>query len=274
MELTLLANNLLEEIRQVKTSTPRVNEQALKTIVLCRNLLALFRKEIVHKGFENEAEEIHFFKEIKQIPLAQLLFHKEIFAIEAKIPIGDIDQQIIFIKKQIKLYNQFFQSNIDFGQYIALGNTDYDLHYYTRQPKTNYSISMSSYADIMDPEFNTPKDMLLGRFKAFGLANQYATSKLTSLTSADKRKAVKVDFNLNCNASKTDIIELIYSMIASGAIQGDIKELSSALELILDIELGDIYRTFIAIRSRTNDPTKFLDTLKMALLRKIEESDD
>ena len=176
MELTLLANNLLEEIRRVKTSTPKVNQQALKTIVLCRNLLALFRKEI--------------------------------FAIEAKIPIGDIDQQIIFIKKQIKLYNEFFQSNIDFGQYIALDNTDYDLHYYTRQPYSKYSISMSSYADIMDPEFNTPKDMLLVRFKAFGLANQYATSKLTSLTSADKRKAVKMGFNLNCNASKTDIIEL------------------------------------------------------------------
>ncbi|MEI6753907.1 MAG: RteC domain-containing protein, partial [Paludibacter sp.] len=49
-----------------------------------------------------------------------------------------------------------------------------------------------------------------------------------------------------------------------------IKELVSNFELVFNIKLTDIYRTYVELKNR-NIPTKFIDNLKASLLRKIEE---
>ncbi len=274
MKLLLLSKKLLKEIDKIKSSTPKITDQARKVILLCRDSLSTFRKEILTNGFQNQNKEIFFFKEIKQVPLLQLIYHKEIYSIEVQIPKGDMDEQIIFIKKRLAYYNNFFLQNIDFGQYIESGNNELDRFYFTRQMNDRLPTSTPSCPYLMDPEFNTPKDMMLAQFMALRLANQYATSKLKNLSFSNMKPLSKKNIDLQCAASKTDLVELIYALIASGSIQGDIKELTKAFELIFNIDLGDSYRTFIAIRGRTIDPTKFLDKLKIALLRRIEDTDN
>ena len=81
---------------------------------------------------------------------------------------------------------------------------------------------------------------------------------------------------LSWTASKTDLIELIYALQASGAIKSGtagIKEMASACESIFDLNLGNVYRTFLEIRERKIDLTKFIDRLKSALLQRMEETD-
>jgi len=52
-----------------------------------------------------------------------------------------------------------------------------------------------------------------------------------------------------------------------------IKEMASACEEIFDLNLGNVYRTFLEIRERKIDQTKFIDRLKTTLLRRMEETD-
>lgn len=78
-------------------------------------------------------------------------------------------------------------------------------------------------------------------------------------------------------ANKTDLIELIYALQSSGAINSgtaDIKEVASACEHIFNIDLGDFYRTFLEIKSRKINQTKFIDNIKESLLKRIEDSDE
>ena len=67
------------------------------------------------------------------------------------------------------------------------------------------------------------------------------------------------------NASKTDLVELMYATHAIGAIQVDspeIKNLAKLCESLFDIDLGNFYKTYGEIKSRERDRVKFLDNMK------------
>lgn len=78
-------------------------------------------------------------------------------------------------------------------------------------------------------------------------------------------------------ANKTDLVELIYALHTTGAINSgtaDIKEMASVCERLFNIELGDYYRTYLEIRSRKINQTKFLDKLKESLIVRMEKADE
>lgn len=73
--------------------------------------------------------------------------------------------------------------------------------------------------------------------------------------------------------SKTALVELIYAIYACGSINNghcEIRELTAFFEHVFNIRLADIYRTYLEIKVRST-PTKYIDNLKTALLRKMEE---
>ncbi|WP_262914709.1 RteC domain-containing protein [Gelidibacter sp. F63206] len=77
--------------------------------------------------------------------------------------------------------------------------------------------------------------------------------------------------------NKTELIELIYALHSSGAINSgtaDIKELASVFEQMFNIELSNYYHTFIEIRARKSSKTKFMDKLTDSLNRRFEDSDE
>lgn len=77
--------------------------------------------------------------------------------------------------------------------------------------------------------------------------------------------------------SKTNLIELIYALDSSGAINSgtaDIKEMAAVCEQIFNIDLGNYYHTFVEIRARKYNKTKFIDKLKESLIKRFKESDE
>src|SRR6056297_251075 len=272
MNLKLLSKELLKDIEETRISTSKITLQSHKSIFLCRKLLSTYRKEITSHDFGNIAQEIDFFKNIKHIPLSQLIYHTELYKFDLAYPQNSIEVQRKYIKKHLSRYNAFFLQHIDFGQYLELGSTHLDAYYFTRKSNKELPIGYS-YIYFQDPEFSTPKDALHAQFKGYELMVPYLKKRLSKLSNDDWKLNPETSFNLKCGASKTDIVELTYSLIASGAVKGDIKELIRAFEFIFNVELGDFYRTFISIRDRAIDPAKFLDSLKMSLLKRIEEMD-
>lgn len=63
-------------------------------------------------------DEITFFKEIKQIPLKELIYYSEIHSLETQFPKVGKEYQLKFINKKISKLNRFFVYNMDFGRYI------------------------------------------------------------------------------------------------------------------------------------------------------------
>ena len=108
----------------------------------------------------------------------------------------------------------------------------------------------------------------------------YLKRKIDNLENKNNMELIaspyKKQSRLFWTANKTDLIELIYALHSSGAINSgtaDIKEVASVCEQMFNIDLGDYYRTFLEIRSRKINQTKFIDKIKISLKNKIIASD-
>ena len=81
---------------------------------------------------------------------------------------------------------------------------------------------------------------------------------------------------LKWTASKTALTELIYALYAQGVFDkgnADIKAIAKVFEQMFDIDLGDFYHTFMELKARKINRTKFLDSLRDALIRKMDEDE-
>ena len=82
--------------------------------------------------------------------------------------------------------------------------------------------------------------------------------------------------NFRWTESKVALVELIYALHSSKAINDGKSELNSLIALfekIFNIDLGDYSRTFIDVRSRKKERARFLDFLKQHLLVRMDKSD-
>ena len=54
----------------------------------------------------------------------------------------------------------------------------------------------------------------------------------------------------------------------------DLKVIAKTFGQTFNIDLGDFYHTYIELKSRKINRTKFLDNLKESLLKKMDEQDE
>lgn len=80
---------------------------------------------------------------------------------------------------------------------------------------------------------------------------------------------------LNWAGSKTALTELIYALHAQGVFDNaDIKIIAKTFESIFNIDLGDFYHTFMELKNRKVNRTKFLDSLRDALIKRMDEQEE
>lgn len=128
---------------------------------------------------------------------------------------------------------------------------------------------------IVDPEFTTGYDHLKAKFVAAELLSKHYKRLLLKLSNKEPTVVSELILNKNrtWNGSKTDLVELIYALQAAGVLnkgQVEISKIIQFMEIIFNTNLGNAYKTFAEIKAREKDRTKFLDTLKLALLAKMD----
>ena len=278
MDLETLCENLLEELNGIKFENLPILEQSHRSIGLCRNLLRTFKREILVNDFESVDEEIVFFKKIKQIPLVKLIYFSEIHSFEIQFPKADKGVQLKFVKKKINKLNRFFLYNLDFGQYVKSGATHFDKAYYTREHLDVYHITTSKFY-FQDPDFCTPRDMLLGKFKAYHSLVGYMDQKQHYIKNSlnGKNMNIKPTEKIPWPFTNTDWVELLYALCANGMAKQNgfsIIKISKILQEVFDFTPKEIYKTFQDIKNRKNSRTLFLDQLTASLLSGMDKSEE
>lgn len=278
MKLKLLSDNLILELKELEKDSLDIISISNKAIILCRNLLTSYKKHIVKNGFECAQDEIEFFKNTKQPTLTNLIYYSEVRSFEIQFPKVNEDAQKKYVKKKISKLNRFFLYNMDFGQYIKSDNSHLDKQYYTREYFDNFPITSSKFY-LQDPEFSTPRCMLLGKFKAYNLFIIYLQNRLINKNKSLNfdPNALNSDMSLQWTSSKTALTELIYALHHSRSINNgnaDIKEIAMMFQKVLHFDVGDYYKTFSEIKSRKISRTKFLDDLASGLLSHMNNSDE
>ena len=275
---------LLEELEQKikilnleKSDIHHISEQGIK---ICLQVLDELRKSIIKNPFKSETYEIDFYKNIKPRILSKLIYFVENFNIEIKRPKTSKKAQTKYLNKYIDTLQNYFNNNSEFYNYYKRGATHLDEQHFLSK-NAIIRLNKSAYQFITDKKFSTNHDISVATIMAYEkliVKLKLEINKLkTGVNMNEAYIAVHKEYRLNWTGHKTDLIELIYALHSSGAINSgtaDIKEMAAVCEQIFNIDLGNYYHTFVEIRARKSNNTKFLDKLKKSLIKRYEESDE
>jgi len=275
MDYKLLSQELLDELESIQLTTLNGIKQADLSIVLCRNLLSKFKRKLVKFDFKDEANEIEFFRETKQIPLSNLVYFSELRSFMTQYPKGNKALQKRTIIKKIEKLNRFFVYNMDFCQYVEQGKVYLDDHYFTRAYFDKLNVTHSKYY-YRDPAFSTSHDLLLAKLLANKRLIKYLDERLKNINRSNGTKVKNVLKGFKWTSSKAALVELIYALNNNRAINNgniEIKEIAIRFQEIFDYDLKDFYKTYSEIKARKKSRTKFLDELSSGLLSRMDKDD-
>ena len=239
------------------------------------------RLEYAKQQFENNPDidfkaEIFYFKYIKAHLLAFIQYYSLIQRIELKKPpIKKKQLKKYYLKALYKIKRKLHKKNFYYNYYKA-NSSHLDDQLFLRINRDMFHATGSYILDI-DKRNNTPVVHIFAQVEAFEMLRHYLKKKIKTFAGKSRKIPQKKENTLKWTASKVDMIELIYALHASGLFnngRADIKEIVECFQQVLDIDLGQYNRVFYDIRSRKINKTKFLDSLKDNLNKRMNETDN
>lgn len=263
-------------INEIENSTINENEKLESLIKIAQDYLNECRLELRYRKFSSIEKEINFFKYQKPIINGHLKFYVcKLNYITSKPTVSE-KQQEAFIHKKLKSLESRKKKNMNFFSYYKRGSTRLDEKYFLRGADQLDLFNISFDLD-RDPQFSTSHDVKASEIICYDLITNYFKEELSLLK---KEKIVveevkpQVLTDISWTASNTDLAEGLFALVEVGAINNGNVDMSKIVEVCKNnfgIDLGNIYNTFTQIKNRKKDPTKFIDKLKIALLKKIDE---
>lgn len=235
--------------------------------------MATLKKFVLQNGFQSENEEIHFFKHLKPLILSKLIYYNSIYKIETKMPFGGMEVIKTYLNNEILKLKIFSDNNLDFCKYYRTNSTYLDHKYFVRG-RYDIKLTLDTFFFEVDHSFSTSYDYKVAKIISNDLIKVYLENKLSNISS---NSIMNIPNTLGWTASKAGLIELIYALHAQGTFDNgnaDIKKIAILFENVFNIDLGNFYHTFLELKSSKINRTKFLDSLRDALIRKMDEEDE
>lgn len=277
-----LVNNMLAEIEvdisEIDLYGYDIIETSLSMVHRLQELLNDLKAKLQTYSFPAKENEITFFKTQKPEILGRLLFFYKIYRIETQCPNGSNDVIRNYISKELDNLTYFFNRNLDFYQYYRSHSTLYDEYYFVRG-KFDLRLCTDSAQFDKDPNFSTGYDYKVAKIIANEMLRIYLNKRLVKLETNTQvednlQKCLKYPFRFT--GKKVFLIELGYSLVSSGDINNgnvEIKEMMNFLGTVFQVELGDYYAAYIAMKERKKDRTAYLSRLQDSLVKRMDEDD-
>ena len=271
-----LNKELSNQLLNIELEEADLTKKAQKSTLCIKNALTQLKAFCVQYTFIDEQEEIYFFKKTKPELFSKLIYYVKIFNIESCRPTGSREIQEAYLKHELEKLTFFFSNHLEFYQYYRMDSTYFDDRYFMRG-KENLHLYQDTLMFYVDPDFSTSHDYMVAKIIANDRLEVFLKTELDALSiktnSPNWGHIGDSVQNIQWTDSKTSLVELIYALHAAGVLNNghcEIRELSAFFEQIFNVRFTDVYHTYIEIKIRST-PTKFLDSLKSALLRKMEE---
>lgn len=278
IKITKLLTDLNEQLNFINLEIDNLSircENAIDVILKTINNL----KKIVGKcSFKTETEEVQFFKEIKPQFTSKLIYYNVIFKIEMKKPNGGNRILKKYYNNELLKLKAFFDNELEFYKYYRSGSTYLDYKYFQRG-KFDIKLALDNFYFEADTSFSTSHDFKVAQILANDLIQLYLENQLIMIDNKDisEKSQRKPNIKLMWTGSKVALTELLYALHSEGVFNNgtaDLKDIAEYFEHTFEIDLGQYRRTFLEIRARKSDKTKFITALNEALLKRMDNSDD
>ena len=248
-----LNSEVLRSIERIESRDTDVLKKSLEASRVLGEAFDRLKQYIIGYRFQNDDEEITFFKEIKPRLFCRLIYYRKLYNIEMNRPVGSIEAQREYLDAHVRAIN------LD-SLYFLRGQTDTEQY-------------LETFYYELDPQFSTNADFKVAKILANDMLSVYLMGELESLESTNLRNMVLPlpDVRPTWQDSKTDLTELIYLLDSKGCF-GNVpltqlaSYISNAFNVHLDMNLS---RTFCDMKIR-NNPTPWLDKAKEALLKRMQ----
>ena len=242
-----------------------------------QTVLSDLRTKIQTYVFPTKEDEILFFKVQKPEILGRLLFFYKIYRIETQCPNGSDDVIRSYINRELDNLTYFFNRNLDFYQYYRSRSTVYDEYYFIRG-KADLRLCTDSAQFDKDPNCSTGYDYKVAKIIANEMLRIYLNKRLVKLETNNQIEdnlQTYLKYPFRFTGKKVFLIELGYSLVTSGDINNgnvEIKEMMKFLSSVFQVDLGDYYAAYIAMKER-KDRTAYLHHLIDSLTKRMNEDD-
>lgn len=274
-EYITIVEVFIKELKRIEHDDFLSIDKIHEAIILARLKLSKLKKYTILHDFENQEEEIAFFKTYKGSVLTNLIYFEDLRTLELNSPELSITSKKEFIIRQEQKVKKFFKKHDSLVQYLSLNLTNLDSLFYTLKP-LNESWSVCNESYHTDPSFYTNHDLLLAKIQANQKVLGYLKSKYNALENFLKYGTpLHPVQNLQWTGSKTELVELLYGLHSSKVLNNgkiDIKKLSKAFETTFNVDLSDVYKVYSEIKTRQKTPTKFLEEMTLNLREEIEKT--
>ena len=265
------------EIDEIDLYGYDIIETSLSMVHRLQTVLSDLRTKIQTYVFPTKEDEISFFKVQKPEILGRLLFFYKIYRIETQCPNGSDEVIKGYISRELDNLTYFFNRNLDFYQYYRSHSTLYDEYYFVRG-KSDLRLCTDSTQFDKDPNFSTGYDYKVAKVIANEMLRIYLNKRLVKLETNNQIEdnlQTYLKYPFRFTGKKVFLIELGYSLVTSGDINNgnvEIKEMMKFLSSVFQVDLGDYYAAYIAIKER-KDRTAYLHHLIDSLTKRMNEDD-
>lgn len=270
-------NRVLVDMNQFLSKYPQKNnctiEETEKVLLDLLNFNNKLKTELYNYQFQDQQEEINFFKSIKPFVISKLILYNNLYRIKIENPSYCFKSEYKYYKRELLKLQHFFEDNREFYKYYKTNSTYLDTKFFIRN-KHNIRMILDSYLTDFDLNYTTSHCFKLAQVIAFDELQVYLKQKMTEFFHIPQKNRLsqKPKFIPKWTANNRDLVELIYALQANRSINHglfEIKEMVEFFELNFDIQLNGYYNDFKKIKDRKGINTRFLDELKTALLDKI-----
>lgn len=226
---------------------------------------------ILSYTFQNEEEEILFFKEIKPRLCFRLIYYRKLYNIEMDRPTGT-EKQREYLNDLLNSINKYNGKRLDFIRYYRSGSSCFDSLYFLRG-QADTEQYMETFSHEFDPSFSTNCDFKVAKILANDMLSDYLMREIEALS--DNNNLIMGSFGfpatkLTWKGTKAEFQEQILSW-DNAATFGDVPftQLHHYMQNVFNIQVdSNLSRVLDDLKTR-NTPTPFMDKLKNALLRRM-----
>ena len=255
-----------EERLTIKPS--KIIEESYAMTLLLKDSLAELKEFVMNSGFENEQQEIDFFKNIKPQILGKLIFYNKVYRMEIACPVPNGKLLLQYFSSKLEQLKKTFKEHTvssDFYRYYRSNRTDLDDRFF-RLGNIEFYSGLNSVAFEMDPQFSTYYDYKVSRIISDDLLYHYLLRRMDPDESEAVSEIAAEAYlkDIYWTDSKNALIELVYALHATGAVSNGrvgISKLAMLFEMAFSIKLGDLHHSFHRMKDRSGSKTYFLDQL-------------
>ncbi|HVD99543.1 MAG TPA: RteC domain-containing protein [Cytophagaceae bacterium] len=253
---------------------------AKKSLVVVRDCCRKLSTIHLQCDFKTREEEIYFFKELKCYYYSQLYYYQDIIEIETGLPNGSKKLKQIFLKEQLNKLTRHFSNNRFLYIYYRSEGTASDYQFFSSIKKYDTKYDDDGKEIFCEDDYSCTYDFLYARVISNDRLEKYLHKEIAKLEEVETQSQTNsaLRSKLEWTESKTALVELLYALQTSQCINGgrvDVKELAELIKRIFpNVDLTDYYRTYIDIRNRKNNRTKFMDSLRNSLVERFDRDED